>query len=104
MSEVNLEAVARARVDDPMNTWPDHIQRHRITLMGNFLWDHLCLRCQLERVATEQTKETAKSIRRAVDRVKEARRHAVMGGCCERFADNQACDCLEKARAEDAKR
>jgi hypothetical protein len=25
------------------------------------------------------------------------RQHAVTGGCCNRFADHQACDCLETA-------
>lgn len=26
-----------------------------------------------------------------------ARERAVFGGCCDRFADNMACDCLENA-------
>lgn len=26
-----------------------------------------------------------------------ARRNSIMGGCCDRFADQQACDCLERA-------
>lgn len=29
--------------------------------------------------------------------VQAARRRAVLGGCCNRFADNQACDCLSSA-------
>lgn len=54
MSEANLKLIAESRVDDPLNTWPDHIRGHRITLLGNPLFDHLCLRCWLEKVATEK--------------------------------------------------
>lgn len=53
MIEANLHLVAKSRVLDPLNTWPDHIRRHRITIMGNWLFDHDCLRCWLEQVATE---------------------------------------------------
>lgn len=35
--------------------------------------------------------------RRTRQQVLAERMHAVMGGCCSRFADNKACDCLEKA-------
>jgi len=34
---------------------------------------------------------------RTVSQVVQARQQAVMGGCCERFADHSACDCLELA-------
>ncbi len=54
MSDVNLELIAKSRVDDPLNTWPDHTSCHSRTLMGNFLFDYYCLRCWLERVATEK--------------------------------------------------
>lgn len=52
--EANLRLIAENRVNDPLNTWPDHNSYHTRTLMGNWLFDHYCLRCQLERVATEQ--------------------------------------------------
>lgn len=35
---------------------------------------------------------------RSVSDVLEARRHAAAGGCCDRFADQQGCDCLERAQ------
>ncbi len=56
MSNINLRAVAEARADDPLNTWPDHTACHARTLMGNFLQDYHCLRCHLEQVATERAK------------------------------------------------
>jgi hypothetical protein len=34
--------------------------------------------------------------RRTKAQVMEERSHAVMGGCCERFANHQACNCLEE--------
>lgn len=55
--DIELERVARWRVSDPMNTWPEHRRGHRITLLGNPLFDYECLRCWLERVATEKAKE-----------------------------------------------
>lgn len=42
--------------------------------------------------------ELGSSPRRTVAEVMEARSHAVSGGCCDRFADHMACDCLEEAR------
>jgi hypothetical protein len=54
MSEPNLRLIAEARAHEPMSTWPDHIQRHRITIMHNPLFDHLCLRCWLERISSER--------------------------------------------------
>lgn len=51
--DANLHLVAKARVGDPMNTWPDHNRYHSRTIMGNWLFDHACLRCWLEQVATE---------------------------------------------------
>lgn len=40
---------------------------------------------------------------RTVAEVLEQRKHAVMGGCCNRFADQMGCDCLEKAKAREAR-
>lgn len=37
---------------------------------------------------------------RTRSQVVEARTHAVTGGCCDRFADQQGCDCLEKAEPD----
>lgn len=45
--------------------------------------------------AAEQVKEYNK--RRTKELVLEQRKNAVFGGCCYRFADNQACNCLEEA-------
>lgn len=52
--ESNLELIAQRRIDDPMHTWPDHNRCHRMTIMNNWLFDYDCLRCWLERVATEK--------------------------------------------------
>lgn len=57
----NLEKLAAAKCDQPMNTWPSHEEYHR----GNFhpfagsrwgerYFDELCLRCQLEKYAMER--------------------------------------------------
>lgn len=51
---VNLELIAKDRVDRPLNEWPDHTGAHARTLMGSFLFDYNCLRCWLEKVATEK--------------------------------------------------
>lgn len=59
MSEKNLKLIAEARCSDPLNTWPQHIEQHRITIMGNPLFDFECLRCWLERVETERLKKLA---------------------------------------------
>ena len=37
------------------------------------------------------------AVRRTKAEVLEARRHGPAGGCCDRWADFQACDCLERA-------
>lgn len=37
---------------------------------------------------------------RTVSQVMEERQHVVSGGCCERFADQMACDCLETAKQD----
>ena len=34
---------------------------------------------------------------RTPEEVLEARKHAVMGGCCNQFAEMSPCDCLERA-------
>ncbi len=34
---------------------------------------------------------------RTKSEVLEERRHAVMGGCCDRWADMKGCDCLSEA-------
>ncbi len=52
--EVNLRVIAETRYTDPMNTWPDHNDVHRRTILGNWIPDECCLRCQLEQVATEK--------------------------------------------------
>lgn len=52
----DLRAIAKARVSDPMNTWPDHNTYHRRTILKNWLEDENCLRCHLEAVAAEQAK------------------------------------------------
>lgn len=39
---------------------------------------------------------------RTVAEVMEAKRHGVTGGCCNQFADNKGCDCLELARRYEA--
>lgn len=36
--------------------------------------------------------------RRTKAEVMRERQNAVLGGCCNRFADNMACDCLEEAK------
>jgi hypothetical protein len=54
MADANLKLIAESRADDPLNTWPDHTHAHSRTLLGNFLWDFHCLRCWLEKVATER--------------------------------------------------
>lgn len=50
----NLKLVAEEHLDDPLNTWPDHTDCHRRTLLGNWLFDGMCLRCWLERLASER--------------------------------------------------
>lgn len=57
MGDINLQAIAEARVSDPLNTWPEHRRGHRCTLMGKPLFDYDCLRCWLEKVASEQLAE-----------------------------------------------
>lgn len=37
---------------------------------------------------------------RTLSQVIEAQSHAVMGGCCNRFADQMACDCLQEAEPD----
>jgi hypothetical protein len=58
---VNLKEIAESRVNDPMNTWPDHTRSHAVTLMGNFLWDFHCLRCWIEEVATDKARKAKDS-------------------------------------------
>lgn len=62
----NLRLVAESLVHKPMNTWPAHNDFHRKNLhpfagskYGELYWDEECLRCQLERVATENASEQA---------------------------------------------
>lgn len=52
--DTDLESIARSRVDSPLSEWPDHNNYHRRTIMMNWLFDYDCLRCWLERVATEK--------------------------------------------------
>lgn len=65
-------------------------------------WAKVCHRRQAT-WATDKAKEgappakTKKPKRRTVAEVLEARSHGPMGGCCERYADNKACDCLTEA-------
>lgn len=49
--------VAKNRMGDPLNTWPDHISCHRRTIMGAMLHDYVCLRCVLEQVSADMIKE-----------------------------------------------
>ena len=44
----------------------------------------ICERCKVKHTRTRS-------------QVLEARKHAVSGGCCDRFADQMPCDCLENA-------
>lgn len=62
MSDVNLHAIAESRVDQPLNTWPEHNKGHSSTLMGNFLWDFHCLRCWLEKIASEKLVASKKAL------------------------------------------
>lgn len=41
---------------------------------------------------------------RTVAEVLAARERPVEGGCCDRFADHQGCDCLEMARQYERQR
>lgn len=66
--EANLELIARARAADPLSSWPDHNNYHRRTILGNWLFDYACLRCWLERVATESLQQKAEDERRARER------------------------------------
>lgn len=50
-------------------------------------------------LAEEERKTTM--VGPSVAAVMEARRHAAAGGCCDRFGDQQACDCLAKAVERD---
>jgi hypothetical protein len=57
----NLRKVAESKVNEPMNSWPLHNDFHRKNLhpfsgskYGELYWDEECLRCQLERVASEK--------------------------------------------------
>lgn len=59
--EADLELIARSRWRDPLNTWPQHNTYHRRTIMSNWLFDYDCLRCWLERVATENLQDMAKA-------------------------------------------
>lgn len=52
-----LRDIALLRYKDPMNTWPQHEERHERTLMGARLPDSECLRCHLERIAAAKAKE-----------------------------------------------
>lgn len=71
--QVNLELIAQARIDDPMNTWPDHRRGHRCTIMGAPLFDYDCLRCHLEAAAT-------KKVRTALERVEQRIHINIVGG------------------------
>ena len=60
----DLYKVAESKVNEPMNTWPDHIEFHRRnlhpfagSLAGNMYFDETCLRCQLERAAEAAIKQ-----------------------------------------------
>lgn len=56
-SDRDLHLIAQHRWQDPLNTWPDHNGCHRRTLLGEWLFDFACLRCWLEKVATEQLRK-----------------------------------------------
>jgi hypothetical protein len=49
-----LEVIARNRWHEPLVTWPAHDENHKTTIMGTKIFDDGCLRCWLERVATEE--------------------------------------------------
>ena len=60
----DLKLIAEARCNEPMNTWPDHIEFHRRNLHpfagskhGEMYFDETCLRCQLERAAEAAIKQ-----------------------------------------------
>ncbi len=50
----NIRLIAETRYKDLMNTWPDHNDYHRRTILGVTLGDEQCLRCQLENVASRE--------------------------------------------------
>lgn len=51
--DAGLADIAKVRHTDPMNTWPEHEQRHNRTIMGARLPDWECLRCHLESEAAK---------------------------------------------------
>jgi hypothetical protein len=59
--DADLKLIAESRVESPLNEWPEHNDYHSRTIMGNWLFDYACLRCWLERVATEKLKEKQKN-------------------------------------------
>lgn len=59
----NLSVLAKVKCKEPMNTWPQHNDFHRRNLhvfsgsrYGELYFDEECLRCQLEKAATEKVK------------------------------------------------
>lgn len=52
-----------------------------------------------EEVETASDRDDTSFTQRSAAEILEARSHAVSGGCCNRFADQMACDCLEQAKA-----
>ena len=57
-----MRAIAEEHVGDPLNTWPDHIRRHRMTIMQNFLHDEACLRCYLEEISSQKIESRIKKL------------------------------------------
>lgn len=54
-----LRDIAKARYTEPMNTWPQHEERHNRTIMGARLPDSECLRCCLEQEAAAAAKKSS---------------------------------------------
>lgn len=49
----DLKILAKSHIQDNLNTWPQHNQKH---VQGSFLFDYYCLRCWLEKLAAEECK------------------------------------------------
>jgi len=51
---MSLEIIARNRWHEPLATWPIHDENHKTTIFGSKVFDLDCLRCWVEKVATEE--------------------------------------------------
>jgi hypothetical protein len=61
---MSVKEIAEARYQEPMSSWPDHNNFHRRNThpfsgskYGEMFFDEECLRCQLERVSSENIKD-----------------------------------------------